>query len=105
MPLAGVVEVDETFVGGVSKDRGQGPWANKTMVMGAISREGGMRLRVEGRRDRPTLQGFVRDNAAKARLVARAVLPDGSLSPTPDTGPAGAAVVALRYSTGREHTA
>jgi transposase-like protein len=61
VPLRGIVEVDETFIGGYQRDRGQGPWANKTMVMGAIERGGKVRLRVEERRDRPTLRGFVED--------------------------------------------
>jgi len=61
IPLRGIVEIDETWVGGKTTDRGQGPWANKTMVLGAVARGGNVRLKVEQRRDRPTLQGFVKD--------------------------------------------
>jgi transposase-like protein len=61
VPLTGIVEVDETWVGGKRTDRGQGPWANKVMVLGAVERGGRMRLKVEKRRDRATLHGFVRD--------------------------------------------
>jgi transposase-like protein len=61
VPLRGVVEVDETWLGGKSRDTGQGPWANKTMVLGAVERGGRVRLRIEERRDRKTLQGFVED--------------------------------------------
>jgi transposase-like protein len=64
VPLRGIVEVDETWVGGFQRDHGQGPWANKTMVLGAIERGGDVHLRVEQRRDRSTLQGFVKDEVA-----------------------------------------
>jgi transposase-like protein len=61
IPLRGIVEVDETWVGGkIADDPVHGPWANKTMVLGAIERGGKVRLKVEKRRDRETLQGFVR---------------------------------------------
>jgi transposase-like protein len=59
VPLRGIVEVDETFLGG--KTRHRSPWANKQMVLGAVERGGKVRLRIEDRRDRPTLQRFVKD--------------------------------------------
>jgi transposase-like protein len=68
-PLVGTVEVDETFIGGKAKnmhkkDRarkitGRGP-SGKTMVLAAIQRGGGVRLKVEDRRDRETLHAFIR---------------------------------------------
>jgi len=65
IPLAGIVEIDETWVGSKKSDRpGQGPTSNKTMVLGAVERGGDVRLRVEQRRNRETLQGFVRDTVA-----------------------------------------
>jgi transposase-like protein len=66
VPLSGVVEVDETYIGGYSKDRGQGPWANKTMVLGAVAREGEVRLKVQSdqSRSREAYQGFVKDTVA-----------------------------------------
>ena len=42
--LVGVVEVDETLVGGKAKGRGRGYKGNKTIVAGAIQREGEVRL-------------------------------------------------------------
>jgi len=62
VPLKGIVEVDETWVGGKRRDHPvHGPWHNKTMVLGAVERGGNVRLKVEQRRDRETLQGFVKD--------------------------------------------
>lgn len=62
VPLHGIVEVDETWVGGKRKDRGQGPWANKSMVLGAIERDGEVRFSVRvgpHRKKRESYQGFV----------------------------------------------
>lgn len=60
--LTGTVEVDETYVGG--KTRGsQNVLANKTMVLGAIERDGRVVFRVEGRKraNREILHSFVED--------------------------------------------
>jgi transposase-like protein len=67
--LLGTVEVDETFIGGKAKnmhkvDRerritGRGT-SGKAMVLAAIQRGGGVRLRVEDRRDRETLHAFIK---------------------------------------------
>ncbi len=67
--LRGTVEVDETYVGGKRRHVGRGYRGNKTMVLGAVERGGGIRLRVEKRRDRRTLHRFIRsqvDDAASA---------------------------------------
>lgn len=64
VPLRGVVEIDETWVGGKRTDRGQGPWANKQMVLGAIERDGAVRFSVRlgpHRKKRESYQSFVRD--------------------------------------------
>ena len=58
-PLTGVVEVDETYIGGKRKHVGRGYRGNKQMVLGAIARGGDIRLRLEKREDKATLQGFV----------------------------------------------
>ena len=50
-PLEGTVEVDETWVGGKAKGMGRGYTGNKTMVLGALERDG-------KHRDRKTLHGF-----------------------------------------------
>jgi transposase-like protein len=42
--LNGIVEIDETYIGGKARGRGQGYVGNKTMVMGAIERGGKLRV-------------------------------------------------------------
>lgn len=59
VPLSGIVEMDETFLGGFQTDKGQGPWANKIMVLGAVERGGDVRMRVESRRTRQGRRDFV----------------------------------------------
>jgi transposase-like protein len=48
-PLKGIVEVDETYIGGRKQDFGGGYKGNKTMVLGAVQRGGHAPLRVENR--------------------------------------------------------
>ena len=63
-PLRGTVEVDETYVGGKKRGMGRGYRGNKTMVLGAVSRDGQIRLTVEKRADRATLHEFIRSEVA-----------------------------------------
>src|SRR5207248_3902663 len=44
-PLSGIVEVDETYIGGKVRGRGRGYKANKTLVVGAIERGGKLRVK------------------------------------------------------------
>jgi len=87
-PLSGVVEVDETYVGGKDRNRhwnkksaqqrkaaGELLWDKigyaKVGVIGAIERKGNVVARVIGSQDAPTLSGFVRRVTDKGvRLVA-----------------------------------
>jgi transposase-like protein len=65
--LSGIVEVDETYVGGKRRHVGRGNRDNKTMVLGAVARGGDVRFKIEKRADRKTLHAFIRavvdDNA------------------------------------------
>jgi transposase-like protein len=62
--LKGIVEADETFVGGKVEGMGRGYKDNKAVVVGAVQRGGTIRLQVVKGRDRETLQGFIRENVA-----------------------------------------
>jgi transposase-like protein len=63
--LKGIVEVDETFVGGKVEGMGRGYKGNKSVVVGAIQRGGNIVLKVVHGTDRETLHGFIRQNVAE----------------------------------------
>lgn len=58
-PLEGIIEADETYMGGKVHGKGRGYKKNKSMVLGAIERDGNVRLKVEKRADRKTLHKFL----------------------------------------------
>lgn len=60
--LFGVIEVDETFVGGRVKGKGAGPYSagNKAIVVGAVQRDGKVRLERIPDTKRATLDDFIR---------------------------------------------
>jgi transposase-like protein len=70
VPLSGVVEVDETYVGGHRRARESktaDPFAGKQMILGAVERGGDVRLWLNTeskRRSRAALQGFVQSAVA-----------------------------------------
>lgn len=63
-PLKGIVEVDETYVGGKVRGRGHGYKGNKAIVVGAVERGGKIVLKVVPGTDTATLQGFVTRSTA-----------------------------------------
>src|SRR5215211_2164538 len=62
--LKGIVEADETFVGGKVEGMGRGYTGNKAVVVGTMQRNGDICLKVVSARDRETLHGFLRENLA-----------------------------------------
>lgn len=58
--LKGIVEADETYVGGKQRYVGRGNRDNKTMVLGAIERGGNVRLQVGSHATRQELHAFIR---------------------------------------------
>lgn len=75
--LVGVVEVDETFIGGKDRNRhrnkrvGISGGSGKTGVIGAISRKGNVTCQIIDNTDERTLTGFVRTAvSSKVRLLA-----------------------------------
>jgi len=63
-PLSKIVEVDETWVGGKRKNVGHGYKGNKTVALGAVQRDGELRLEKADKRDRETLHGFIKKHTA-----------------------------------------
>ena len=69
-PLAGTVEVDETYVGGRQRGVGSGNYRDKlALVLGAVERGGEIRLTTAKRNNRKTLHGFINDAAPKAARI------------------------------------
>jgi transposase-like protein len=62
--LKGIIEVDETFVGGKVEDMGRGYKGNKVAVVGTLQRGGNICLQVVRGTDKETLHGFIRQNTA-----------------------------------------
>jgi transposase-like protein len=62
-PLTGTIEVDETYIGGKTEGKGHGYKGNKSIVAGAIERNGDAVLDVIAHADRKTLHKFINDHA------------------------------------------
>jgi transposase-like protein len=65
-PLVGVVEVDETLIGGKVEGKGQGYRENKSVVIGAVQRGGKIRLRVIPNTRRHHVMDFIEANVDAA---------------------------------------
>ena len=62
--LRGIVEVDETYVGGKTRGMGRGYKGNKAIAIGAVQRGGKIRLQFIESATKATLHKFVTDNTA-----------------------------------------
>lgn len=63
-PLKGIVEVDETFLGGKVSGKGRGYKGNKAVIVGAVQRGGKIVLQVAPDRGRETLHAFIKENVS-----------------------------------------
>ena len=61
-PLSGTVEVDETWIGGKEEGIGRGNRGKKSVVVGAVERDGEVRLKVVPDRTRRTLHAFIKEH-------------------------------------------
>ncbi len=68
-PLGGVVEADETLVGGKVKGKGRGYRENKTTVFGMIERGGDLMAKVVPDVKRRTLEPIIRENVEPGSTV------------------------------------
>lgn len=58
-PLEGIIEVDETWVGGKTEGKGHGYKGNKALVVGLVERNGDIVLQVAADRTRKTLHEII----------------------------------------------
>lgn len=68
-PLEGIVEADETWVGGKRKHVGQGYVDNKTLVAGVIQRGADVRLKVVPSSRRKDLHAFLKAHVADGAIA------------------------------------
>jgi transposase-like protein len=69
MPLKGIIEVDETYVGGKVRGKGRGYVGNKAIVVGAVQRKGKIILQVVEANDRKTLHGFIKGSSENPEAI------------------------------------
>ncbi len=62
--LDGIVEVDETWVGGKREHVGHGYKGNKVIAVGAVERDGETRLQKIDNREKETLRNFIKSHVA-----------------------------------------
>ena len=69
--LFGIIEVDETWVGGLQRGKGRGPYSttNKAIVVGAVQRDGQVKLEHIPDTKRATLDDFVRRSVTDEALA------------------------------------
>ena len=68
-PLDGLIEADETYIGGRVRGRGHGYRKNKTVVFGMAKRGGDIMTKVVSNVKRRTLEPLIRENVAAGSTV------------------------------------
>jgi transposase-like protein len=89
--LTGIVEVDETYVGGKVRGKGKGYIGNKAVVVGAVQRGGNIRLQRTDGNSSAILHEFIRRNT------------DGTTTVYTDEHPSYRAVKSFRNHDAVEH--
>lgn len=70
-PLSGHVEIDETYVGGKRKGKGQmGKKSHRTIVMGILQRDGAVKATIVPNVQRVTLLPIVQDTVASGSTIS-----------------------------------
>jgi transposase-like protein len=65
-PLTGIVEVDETWIGGKSRNIGSGQFKkHQALVVGAVERDGNVVLKVIADTKKQTLHSFIKQHVAE----------------------------------------
>lgn len=77
-PSDGIVEADETYIGGKQRGRGSGYKGNKTIVFGLAERGGGVMTKVVPNVKRKTLQPIIEQSVAIGSEVHTSELPSYS---------------------------
>lgn len=67
--LNGIVEVDETYIGGKTRGKGRGYIGNKAVVVGAVQRDGEVRLKVIKNRDRKAIEEFITVHSSPDSMI------------------------------------
>jgi len=73
--LNGIIEVDETWVGGKAKGFGHGYKGNKALAVGAVERDGDIALQSIEHADSETLLKFIQEHSAEIEAVFTDELP------------------------------
>ena len=73
--LGGIVEVDETYIGGKAKRQGRGYRKNKSVVLGMAARGGDVMVKVVPDVKRRTLEPIIRENVREGSTVHTDELP------------------------------
>jgi transposase-like protein len=73
--LKGIIEADETFVGGKTEGMGHGYKENKAIVVGAIERGGNATLDIIDHADSETLEKFIQEHATEIQALYADELP------------------------------
>ena len=68
-PLGGIIEADETYVGGQVRGKGRGYKANKTVVFGMVERDGDVMAKVVPNVRKRTLEPVINENVEPGSTV------------------------------------